>query len=92
MRDVQATSASFIREMERAADEPEPRPPRAPDPYVPEPYEADSYVPEARVAEAYTPPHESLHETVPLDPLITTHAKNAPSEPEALNKLQGPPA
>ena len=32
VRDVQATSASFIREMERAADEPDPHPPYKPDP------------------------------------------------------------
>jgi Sec-independent protein translocase protein TatA len=38
VRDVQATSASFIHEMERAADEPDHRPSYvAPEPYAPEP-------------------------------------------------------
>lgn len=65
VRDVQATSQSFIREMERAADEPEhrspyvpPEPYVVPDPYVPEPYKPDPG-------------------PVSLDPLITTTSHGA---------------
>lgn len=41
MRDVQNTSQSFIREMERAADEPAPHAPWTPPPPPPETHEAE---------------------------------------------------
>ncbi len=42
MRDVQNTSQSFIREMERAADEPAPHAPWTPPPTPPETHEAEA--------------------------------------------------
>ncbi len=61
VRDVQATSASFIREMERAADEPEPHARYGPsEPYAPAPYASDlETVPFAPAVKA---PHEVVIE------------------------------
>jgi len=71
VRDVQATSASFIREMERAADEPP-----AHSAHVREPYEAHP---------AYGP--QPFSEAAPRepapDPIITTTSQpKPPQDPE----------
>ncbi len=73
VREVQATSASFIHEMERAADEPDHRTPYVP----PEPYAQDPpivTIDHPAPAETNHAPHGAPDVTPPIAPDLAPHA------------------
>ena len=82
VRDVQSTSASFIREMERAADEPDAHPPYTPTPYVPDPpYDPIIKTSALLNAAPEAPLHTmSIEDVAPTRDLPTTTAGTAEHE------------
>ena len=103
-REIQNTSQSFIREMERAA-EPEPSA-SVPDPYAhtydPTPYDATShesatyepapYEPPAEPAEYVAPPRDESYEPPEPPPIAPRGAKRADPPPAAAPAVDAPAA
>ncbi len=101
VRDVQATSQSFIREMELAADEPsahDARPPYAPQSFHPEPYAPEPNVGGSPNTASASSPYASepdLH-LPPWDDVVPEGARSArnsspPETRRSENKPKDPP-